>query len=485
MLARDRRRRPCRLPSLVVVDNAPIRGRTRRWCERRRRTPDYVGAPREPRPGGRARPRDGALLAVAQRRRLDRDARRRRPAARPTACSRRSRRSRPSAAVARPVDRRRSGSRATRFDRRRGPDRAGADDELHGAVARRLHRRQPVARCYSVRAVREVGALRRDLFFGFEELEFGLRLRDRGLTRSTRMWRTTGSRARRAVGRLGAVAAPVACRSTSRPGGATTACATSSSSSATAGRPRPPSGSRSCRAREAGSRTSSATHGSRAPPAAERAGVPRRVDWPDGTHRRADGVSERRRRRALATVVITTHDRPELRAPCAGERARADAAERRGRRRRRRVAAAVRARRRRRRASACVRRDAAGGVSAARNVGLGVARGDVDHVPRRRRRARARDARALDRRRRAASIAARRRSRSCRRSSCSTSTAARPTRSCPRPRSCAARTSSSNAGARPAARANSLVVPDRGDARASAGATSTSRRSSTTTSGCG
>jgi hypothetical protein len=34
--------------------------------------------------------------------------------------------------------------------------------------------------CYSVRAVRAVGPFRADLFFGFEELEFGLRLRRAG-----------------------------------------------------------------------------------------------------------------------------------------------------------------------------------------------------------------------------------------------------------------------------------------------------------------
>jgi rhamnopyranosyl-N-acetylglucosaminyl-diphospho-decaprenol beta-1,3/1,4-galactofuranosyltransferase len=71
------------------------------------------------------------------------------------------------------------GRTGTRFDRNAGRIVRVPDDELHGAV--------PVDciagnQCplYAVRALRSVGLLRVELFFGFEELEFGLRLRDAG-----------------------------------------------------------------------------------------------------------------------------------------------------------------------------------------------------------------------------------------------------------------------------------------------------------------
>jgi len=71
------------------------------------------------------------------------------------------------------------GVSGVRFDRRRGQIVRVPDAELDGAV--------PVDSIagnqfplYAVRAVRAVGPFRRDLFFGFEELEFGLRLRDAG-----------------------------------------------------------------------------------------------------------------------------------------------------------------------------------------------------------------------------------------------------------------------------------------------------------------
>ena len=71
------------------------------------------------------------------------------------------------------------GRSGTRFDHRTGRIVRVGDHELHGPV--------PVD-CiagnqfplYSVHAVREAGFFRSDLFFGFEELEFGLRLRRAG-----------------------------------------------------------------------------------------------------------------------------------------------------------------------------------------------------------------------------------------------------------------------------------------------------------------
>ena len=71
------------------------------------------------------------------------------------------------------------GLSGTRFDRHRGRMVRVPDDELHGAV--------PVDviggnQCplYAVRALRAVGLPRAELFFGLEELELGLRLRDAG-----------------------------------------------------------------------------------------------------------------------------------------------------------------------------------------------------------------------------------------------------------------------------------------------------------------
>ncbi len=71
------------------------------------------------------------------------------------------------------------GNDGVRMDFRRGRVATIAGDELDGPV--RIDAiggdRLP---CYSVRAVRAVGPFRADLFFGFEELEFGLRLRRAG-----------------------------------------------------------------------------------------------------------------------------------------------------------------------------------------------------------------------------------------------------------------------------------------------------------------
>ncbi len=71
------------------------------------------------------------------------------------------------------------GMGGVRFDRRRGRIVRVPDDELRGAV-----RVDSIAGnqcpCYSAAAIRAVGPMRRDLFFGFEELELGLRLGDAG-----------------------------------------------------------------------------------------------------------------------------------------------------------------------------------------------------------------------------------------------------------------------------------------------------------------
>jgi len=66
-----------------------------------------------------------------------------------------------------------------RFDRRKGQMVRIDDTQLRGAVAVDYipGNQYPL---YSVTAVRAVGPFRADLFFGFEELEYGLRLRDAG-----------------------------------------------------------------------------------------------------------------------------------------------------------------------------------------------------------------------------------------------------------------------------------------------------------------
>jgi GT2 family glycosyltransferase len=68
-----------------------------------------------------------------------------------------------------------------RFDSRKGRVVRVGDSEIHGPV--------PVDHVtggglptYRVGAVRDVGVMRSDLFFGFEELEYGLRLVSRGYT---------------------------------------------------------------------------------------------------------------------------------------------------------------------------------------------------------------------------------------------------------------------------------------------------------------
>lgn len=71
------------------------------------------------------------------------------------------------------------GLAGARFDRRSGQIVRVGDEDLRGAVAVDCiaGNQFPV---YSVAAVRAVGPFRSDLFFGLEELEFGLRLRDAG-----------------------------------------------------------------------------------------------------------------------------------------------------------------------------------------------------------------------------------------------------------------------------------------------------------------
>jgi len=97
------------------------------------------------------------------------------------------------------------GLTGTRFDRRRGRVVRVPDAELHGAVEVDYigGNQFPM---YSVRAARAVGVPRRDLFFGFDDLEYGLRLRDRGyvLSASGEEW----LRARGRYGRLGGGPAP-------------------------------------------------------------------------------------------------------------------------------------------------------------------------------------------------------------------------------------------------------------------------------------
>jgi glycosyltransferase involved in cell wall biosynthesis len=90
------------------------------------------------------------------------------------------------------------GRSGTRFDRKRGRSQRVADDDLHGPV--------PVDTIagnqfplYSVAAMAATGVFRADLFYGFEELEYGLRLRARGyhLYVDGDPWRVSRARNRR------------------------------------------------------------------------------------------------------------------------------------------------------------------------------------------------------------------------------------------------------------------------------------------------
>lgn len=92
------------------------------------------------------------------------------------------------------------GLSGVRFDRHRGRVVRVPDDELVGAVNVDAIAGNACP-CYSVRALRAVGTMRADLFFGHEELELGLRLRDAAfsLYGHGARWRA----ARTASGRLG------------------------------------------------------------------------------------------------------------------------------------------------------------------------------------------------------------------------------------------------------------------------------------------
>jgi glycosyltransferase involved in cell wall biosynthesis len=111
------------------------------------------------------------------------------------------------ACVMRAEDRRTGsvGLSGTRFDDRRGRIVRVPDEELHGAV-----RVDSIAGnqfpMYAAAAVREVGTLRPELFFGFEELELGLRMGDAGyaLYAHGGLWHS----GRCAGGRLGLRPAP-------------------------------------------------------------------------------------------------------------------------------------------------------------------------------------------------------------------------------------------------------------------------------------
>jgi GT2 family glycosyltransferase len=71
------------------------------------------------------------------------------------------------------------GTGGSRFDRRRGRLIRTRDEELHGAVSVDVIGGNQLP-FYRVAAIRDVGPFRSDLFFGFDDLEYGLRLRRAG-----------------------------------------------------------------------------------------------------------------------------------------------------------------------------------------------------------------------------------------------------------------------------------------------------------------
>jgi glycosyltransferase involved in cell wall biosynthesis len=97
------------------------------------------------------------------------------------------------------------GTGGSRFDRRRGRLVRPADRELEGAVPVDVigGNQFPL---YRVKAIREVGPFRWDLFFGFDDLEFGLRLRAAGWTMYTLA--QIQLERRRRQGRLGLAESP-------------------------------------------------------------------------------------------------------------------------------------------------------------------------------------------------------------------------------------------------------------------------------------
>ncbi len=167
-----------KLERLLVVDNAPS-DEARRLVEAAPVRAEYIAASTNLGPAGGVALGMERLLDTASDRdwivTLDDDDPPLDPATFATLCEfavALSRRDPSTAAV---------GLSGMRFDRRRGRLVRVPDDELHDAV--------PVdsiggnqCPCYSVASLREVGVFRADLFFGFEELEFGLRLRDRGFS---------------------------------------------------------------------------------------------------------------------------------------------------------------------------------------------------------------------------------------------------------------------------------------------------------------
>ena len=90
------------------------------------------------------------------------------------------------------------GRSGTRFDRKRGRTTRITDDELRGPVSvdTIAGNQFPL---YSVAAMAATGVFRADLFYGFEELEYGLRLRARGyhLYVDGDVWRESRTRNRR------------------------------------------------------------------------------------------------------------------------------------------------------------------------------------------------------------------------------------------------------------------------------------------------
>jgi GT2 family glycosyltransferase len=71
------------------------------------------------------------------------------------------------------------GTGGSRFDRKRGRLIRIPDEELDGAVPVDVIGGNQLP-CYRVAAIRDAGPFRSDLFFGFDDLEFGLRLRAGG-----------------------------------------------------------------------------------------------------------------------------------------------------------------------------------------------------------------------------------------------------------------------------------------------------------------
>jgi glycosyltransferase involved in cell wall biosynthesis len=100
-----------------------------------------------------------------------------------------------------------AGTGGSRFDRRRGRLVRIPDHELDGAVPVDVigGNQFPL---YRVKAIRDVGPFRSELFFGFDDLEFGLRLRAKGWT--LYMLGQIKLEKRRRLGRIGMTPRPSA-----------------------------------------------------------------------------------------------------------------------------------------------------------------------------------------------------------------------------------------------------------------------------------